>query len=193
MSAMNAASHSGEARRRDGSQSRPSAMGTIPTRNPITAYPKKLRAEAVGVSTAAGISSTVWIPVELVTPTEIGSCSTQSYWTTISLERSRPRVCGPSTSNGRIASSTVTAAIVRSSRCGFVTRIRISPGWNSTRRMSNSSSGGGFSPSSPVIDDPPAVKSATTPVSRISGTNAQSRQLRPARTAATDSDINRSR
>ena len=78
MSAMNAASHSGEARRRDGSQSRPSAMGTIPTRNPITAYPKKLRAEAVGVSTAAGISSTVWIPVELVTPTEIGSCSTQS-------------------------------------------------------------------------------------------------------------------
>ena len=53
-------------------------MGTIPTRNPITAYPKKLPAEAVGVLTAAGISSTVWIPVELVTPTEIGSSSTQS-------------------------------------------------------------------------------------------------------------------
>ena len=47
-----------------------------------------------GVSTAAGISSTVSIPVELVTPTLIGSSATQRYGITIVLERSRPSVCG---------------------------------------------------------------------------------------------------
>jgi hypothetical protein len=56
------------------------------------------------------------MPVELVTPTAIGSSSTQSWATTISLERSRSRVRGPSSSNGTIASSTVTSAIVSSSR-----------------------------------------------------------------------------
>ena len=89
-----------------------------------------LRPLAVGVSTAAGISFVVWIPVELVTPTEIGSSSTQSYGTTIVLERRRPSVCGPSSEYGTIASSTVTVAIVRSSGCGFVTWIRIVPGSN---------------------------------------------------------------
>ncbi len=92
-----------------------------------------------GVSTAAGISSTVSIPVELVTPTVIGSPSTQSNGITIVLERSRPSVAGPSSSNGTIASSTVTDAIVRSSCCGFVTRTRISPGSKTTLRTSNSS------------------------------------------------------
>ena len=53
-----------------------------------------------GVSTAAGIASTVSIPVELVTPIVIGSSWTQRYGITIVLERSRPSVCGPSTSNG---------------------------------------------------------------------------------------------
>src|SRR5919109_1000396 len=189
VSAMNAASHSGAARRSDGSHSSPSATGTIPTRNPIRPKPKTLPAVTPGVSTAAAISFVVWIPVELVTPTEIGSSLTQSWRTTISLERSRPSVVGPSTWYGKIASSTVTVAIVRSSRCGFVTRIRISPGWNSTRRMSNSSRGGALSPSRSVIVDPPAVKSATTVVSRTSGTNAQRRQLRSRRSAAASRSI----
>ena len=79
---------------------------------------------------------TVSIPVELVTPTEIGSFSTQSYGTTIVLERSRPNVAGPFRVNGTIALSTVTEATVRSSRWGLVTLIRISPGLNSTRRTS---------------------------------------------------------
>ena len=99
-----------------------------------------------GVSIAAGISFTVSMPVELVTPTVIGSSSTQSNGTTIVLERRRPSVVGPSTVYGTIASSTLTFAIVRSSGCGFRTMIRISPGENSTRRMSNSSAGGGFVP-----------------------------------------------
>src|SRR5919109_774119 len=189
VSAMKAASHSGAARRSDGSQSSPSATGTIPTRKPIKPKPKMLPAVTPGVSTAAAISFVVWIPVELVTPTEIGSSLTQSWRTTISLERSRPSVVGPSTWYGKIASSTVTVAIVRSSRCGFVTRIRISPGWNSTRRMSNSSRGGALSPSRSVIVDPPAVKSATTVVSRTSGTNAHRRQLRSRRSAAASRSV----
>ena len=41
-------------------------------------YPRTLRVDAVGVSTAAGISFVVWIPLELVTPTVIGSPSVQS-------------------------------------------------------------------------------------------------------------------
>ena len=103
---------------------------------------------------AAGISSTVSIPVELVTPTVIGSPSTQSNGTTIVLERSRPSVVGPSTVNGTIASSTLTFAIVRSSGCGLRTVMRISPGENSTRRMSNSSAGGGFVPTRSASDEP---------------------------------------
>jgi hypothetical protein len=57
-------------------------------------------------------------------------------------EASLDSVAPPSIRNGTIASSTVTDAIVISSRCGFVTRIRISPGRNSTRRMSSSSAAG---------------------------------------------------
>jgi len=93
---MNAASQSGLARRSDGSQARPSATGTIPTRRPITPYPRNPFAEARGVSTAAGIAFVVWIPVELVTPTEIGSSCTHSNGTTIDAERSRPSVRSPS-------------------------------------------------------------------------------------------------
>src|SRR5207247_9799967 len=84
------------------------------------------------------------MPVELVTPTEIGSSSTQSYGTTILLERRRPSVAGPSRVNGTIASSTVTDATVRSSRWGLVTLIRISPGLNSTRRTWTWAAGGGL-------------------------------------------------
>jgi hypothetical protein len=69
----------------------------------------------------------------------IGSSATQRNGITIVLERSRPSVCGPSSSKGTMASSTATEAITRSSCCGLVTRTRISPGLNSTRRMSNSS------------------------------------------------------
>ncbi len=43
----------------------------------MSPYPKKLRALGCGVRTAAGISSTVSIPVELVTPTAMGSSATQ--------------------------------------------------------------------------------------------------------------------
>jgi hypothetical protein len=110
-----------------------------------------------GVSTAAGISSTVSIPVELVTPMIIGSSVTQRYGITIVLERSRSSVRGPSSSNGTIASSTVTDAIVRSSCCGLVTRTRISVCLNSTRRTSNSSGCGAFWPIRPTIDVPEAT------------------------------------
>jgi hypothetical protein len=43
-------------------------------------------------------------------------------------ERRRPSVRSPSRVYGTIASSTVTEAMVRSSRCGFVTLMLISPG-----------------------------------------------------------------
>ena len=145
-----------------------------------------------GVSTAAGISSTVSIPVELVTPIVIGSSWTQRYGITIVLERSRPSVCGPSTSNGTIASSTVTEAIVRSSCCGFVTRTLISPGLNSTRRTSNSSGCGGFAPIRPTSDEPDATKAPTTTASSTTGTSAQRRQPGWIRRAARAS-ISRSR
>ena len=72
------------------------------------------------------------------------------------LERSRPSVAGPSSVYGTMASSTVTEAMVRSSRCGLRTRIRISPARNSTRRTSNSSAGGGVPPSE--VDDPVALR-----------------------------------
>ena len=56
VSAMNAASHFGSARRSDGSQSRPSAIGTTPTRKPIDRVAEEARATTrCGVSTAAGI------------------------------------------------------------------------------------------------------------------------------------------
>ncbi len=55
----------------------------------------------------------------------------------------------------------MTEAIVRSSGCGFVTRIRISPGLNSTRRTSNSSGGGGLVPIRPTSDAPDATKPPT--------------------------------
>jgi hypothetical protein len=45
------------------------------------------------------------MPVELVTPTVSGSSSTQSYGTTIVLERRRFSVAGPSSVNGTMASS----------------------------------------------------------------------------------------
>jgi hypothetical protein len=113
---MKAASHSGLTWRSDGSQARPSATGRMPTRKPISAKPRKRLPDAPGVSTAAAISSVVWTPDELVTPTAIGSSSTQSCSTTIVAERSRPSVRSPSTEKGTIASSTVTRAIVRSWR-----------------------------------------------------------------------------
>jgi len=53
------------------------------------------------------------------------------------VERSRDRSGDPSTRNGTIASSTVTAATVSSARWGFVTRTLISPGLNSIRLISN--------------------------------------------------------
>ena len=120
-------------------------------------YPSRAEAVNPGVSTAAATSSTVSMPVELVTPTVIGSSSTQSNGITTVLERKRPSVASPSTVNGTMASSTVTDAIVRSSCCGFVTRTRISPGWNSTRRTSNSSACGGFEPIRPTSDEPVAT------------------------------------
>ena len=98
-------------------------------------------------------------------------------------ERRRPSVVGPSTVKGTIASSTVTVAMVRSSRCGFVTRIWISPGENSTRRTSKASGGGGFSPTRSSRESPRAAKSETTATSRTMGTSAHRRQrsdsLRP--------------
>src|SRR5512134_286345 len=118
------------------------------------------------------------MPVELVIPTAIGSSSTQAYGTTMVAERRRPSVVGPSTVYGTIASSTVTVAIDRSSRCGLVTRIRISPGENSTRLTSNASGGGGFSPTRSSSDSPRAEKSETTATSRTIGTSTHRRRRR---------------
>ena len=112
---MNAASHFASARRSDGSHSRPSAIGSDADEEADDRVAEEARAPTrVGVSTAAAIAFIVSIPVELVTPTEIGSFSTQSNGTTIVLERSRPSSRGPSSVNGTIASSTVTEAIVSS-------------------------------------------------------------------------------
>ena len=112
---MNAASHSGLARRSEGSQSIPSATGTTPTSSPTRPKPRNPLGEGFGVSTAAATSCVVWMPVELVTPIRSGSSGTQSYGTRIVAERRRPSVRSPSTVKGTIASSTVTVAIVRSS------------------------------------------------------------------------------
>ena len=49
----------------------------------------------MGVSTAAAISFVVWMPVELVMPTAIGSSATHGYGTMIVLERSRPSIARP--------------------------------------------------------------------------------------------------
>ncbi len=124
------------------------------------------------------------MPVELVTPTVIGSSSTQLKGTTIVLERRRPSVVGPSTVKGTIASSTLTFAIVRSSGCGLRTRILTSPGWNSTRRMSNSSAGGGLLPMSSAIRSPLVETTATMTVRSRTGTSAHRRQATRARTGA---------
>jgi hypothetical protein len=91
------------------------------------------------------------------------------------LERSRLSVAGPSMRKGTIASSTVTVAMVSFWRCGLVTRIWISPGLNSTRRMSNWSSGGGARPTRSRSEAPVEAKSATTPTSRRIGRSAHSR------------------
>ena len=98
MSAMNAASHS---RRRPPERRQPEQ----PERDRHDADEQADHARSRGSSARTprasrprpAISSVVWIPVELVTPTAIGSSSTQSYGTTIVLERSRPSVSGPST------------------------------------------------------------------------------------------------
>jgi hypothetical protein len=97
------------------------------------------------------------------------------------LERSRESVRSPSTVNGTIASSTVTDAIVRSSACGFVTRISISPGWNSTRRTSNSSAGGAEAPSRSTTDEPVVTNSPTTIARSSTGTSAARRRPRESR------------
>ena len=108
------------------------------------------------------------------------------------LERSRPSVCGPSSSNGTIASSTVSEAIVRSSCCGFVTRTLISPGSNSTRRTSNSSGWGALAPIRLTSDEPDATKAPTATASSTTGSSAQRRHEIPPRAAAFAS-ISRSR
>src|SRR6266511_4234802 len=90
-------------------------------------------------------------------------------------ERSRPSPRSPSTEKWTIASSTVTAAIVRSSRCGFVTRIRISPGLNSTRRTSNRSAAGGLRPISLTSESPLVTNTPTVAASRRTGTSAHTR------------------
>ena len=130
---------------------------------------------------AAGTSRAVSIPVELVTPTAIGSPSTQSNGTTIVLERSRFSVAGPSSVKGTIASSTVTEAIVSSSGCGLRTRMRISPGPNSTRWMSNTSGGGGFVPIRSTSDDPPETNAPTTSARSRIGARGHRRQPSPDR------------
>ena len=58
----------------------------------MSAYPPTLRPLTPGVSTAAGTSWTVWMPVELVTPIRYGSSSTQVYGIVIVRERRRPSV-----------------------------------------------------------------------------------------------------
>ena len=122
----------------------------------------------------------------------IGSSSTQSNGTTIVLERSRPSVVGPSSVYGTIASSTLTFAIVRSSRCGFRTTMRISPGENSTRRMSNSSAGGGFVPTRSTSDEPAVTTTPTTSASSRTGTTAQRRQLTRPRSGVAECGLHQS-
>ena len=58
----------------------------------------------------------------------------------------RVLVRNPQRDDLTIAVATVDDAIVRSSRCGFRTRTRISPSRKSTRRTSNSSVDGGLPP-----------------------------------------------
>ena len=99
----------------------------------------------------------------------------------IVLERRRFSVAGPSSVNGTIASSTVTDAIVSSSGCGLRTRIRISPGLNSTRPMSNASAAGGFWPIRSTSESPRETKAATTSASSTIGASAHSRHASPER------------
>src|SRR3990167_7796528 len=106
--------------------------------------------------------------------------------------RSRPSVRGPSSSKRTIASSTVTVPIVRSSRCGFVTLILITPGSKVTRRMSNSSAGGAFRPIRSTSEPPVDANSATTPVSASTGRSAQMRHHGPRVRSASVDDIEES-
>src|SRR5262245_65934467 len=110
-------------------------------------------------------------------PTEIGSSSYHWNGTTTVEERSRPSVVGPSTENGTISSATDTLAIVSSSRCGFRTTTRNSPGENSTRRTSNWSAGGGFEPTRSTSEEPAVTTTPTMSASRTTGTTAQIRQF----------------
>ena len=68
-----------------------------------------------------------------------------------------------------MASSTVTDAIVTSSRWGFLTWMRISPGRSSTRRTSSSSAGGGLPPTRSTTRSPWETTTATASASRTSG------------------------
>src|SRR5262245_45853679 len=104
------------------------------------------------------------------------------------VERRRPIVRAPSSVYGTIASSTVTVAIVMSSRCGFVTLTLIWPGRNSTRRTSSSSRGGGFCPTRSSSELPVETKIAIAPTSATIGSSAQSRQWAPLNLAASDPD-----
>src|SRR5262245_48886392 len=92
---------------------------------------------------------------------------------------------------GTIASSTVTVAIVSSCRCGFVTRIRISPGLNSTRRMSNWSAGGGARPTRSSSVVPLAAKIATAPraATGVEAPTGASRAGAPARPSPSVDDL----
>ena len=148
MSAMNAASHCGvgAAQRRQPEQPERDRDDADEEADHRVAE-EALAPTAVGVSTAAGISFDRLDPGR-ARDADRDRVVLDPVVRHDDRARAQPaeRRAAPSSVYGTIASSTVTEAIVRSSRCGFVTRIRISPGLNSTRRMSNSSAGGGFLP-----------------------------------------------
>jgi hypothetical protein len=73
--------------------------------------------------------------------------------------------------------SIVTLAIVRSSRCGFRTTTRISPGENSTRLMSNRSAGGRVEPTRSTSDEPVVTTMPTAIASSTTGTTTHTRRL----------------
>ena len=138
-----------------------------------------------GVSTAAAISCTVSMPVELVTPTEIGSSSTQSYGTTIVLERSRPSVAGPSSVNGTIASSTVTERDRQLARAAGCARgSRISPGRTRRGARRTRRPAAGCCPTGRRASRRARRRASTTSASSTIGTSAHSRQASPAASSA---------
>lgn len=159
----------GDIPRNTGSHPSPSTTGRTPTSTPISANPKMLVPEIPVVATAAATDAVVSIPVEDVTPNAYGSFGTQSKGTITVAERSRSSVAGPSIRNAVTALSTVTDAIVSASGCGFLTRIRISPGRNSTRLTSNVSTAGGLAPTRSMTEFPRPTTSAMAAISTTRG------------------------